>query len=68
MPEVRHTDIEMANPSTGQQRIEAAQRRADSEVADEERAVNLRVGATGTQMGDDSRLWWPVNYQVETKA
>jgi hypothetical protein len=64
MPEVRYTDMNMANPSTLQQRVSAAQRQADGEVADDEEAMNLRVGDKGTQMGDDSRLWWPVTYEV----
>ncbi len=64
MSEVRHTDIEMANPSTLQQRIHTAQRQAGQEVADGECAVDVRVGDTGTQTGDDSRLWWPVTYEV----
>jgi hypothetical protein len=65
MPEVRYTDIDIANPSTLQQRVVAAQRQADGEVADGEEAVNLRVGDKGTRMGDDSRLWWPVTYEVQ---
>jgi hypothetical protein len=67
MPEVRHTDIEMANPSTRRQRIDAAQRQANNEIAEHEEAVNLRVGDKGTQMGDDSRLWWPVTYEVRQR-
>ena len=65
MPEVRHTDMNMANPSTLQQRVDAAQRQADGEVADGEEVVNLRVGDKGTRMGDDCRLWWPVTYEVQ---
>lgn len=68
MSEVRHTDIEMANPSTPRQRIDAAQRRATSEVAHHKQAVNVRVGSKGTQVGDDSRLWWPVTYEVVPKC
>jgi hypothetical protein len=67
MPEVRHTDIEVANPSTLPQRIQAAQRQASSEVADDERPVNLSVGDKGTQLGDDSRLWWSLTYEVRCK-
>ena len=65
MPEVRHTDIEVANPSTAQARIAMARLQADGEVADDEQVVNVRVGDTGTRMGDDSRLWWPVTYEAE---
>jgi hypothetical protein len=64
MPDVRQTDIQMRNPSTLQARIDAARRQADGEVAKDEHAVNLRVGDKGTQMGDDSTLWWPVTYEV----
>lgn len=67
MSETRHTDVEVASPSTQRQRIDAAQRQADSEVAEDERADNVRVGDKGTQMGDDSRLWWPVTYEVTRK-
>ena len=67
MPDIRHTDINVANPSTPQQRTDAGHRQADDEVTDDEIVANLRVGATGTQMGDDSRLWWPVTYEVEPK-
>ena len=65
MPEVRQTDIEVVNPSTVHQRIEAAHRQASCEVTAEEWAVDVRVGETATQMGDDSRLWWPVTYEVK---
>ena len=68
MPNVRHTDIEMRNPSTPQARIDAARRQADAEVDDDEQVVNLRVGDKGTQMGDDSMLWWPVTYEVIRKG
>jgi hypothetical protein len=64
MSDVRHTDVEVQNPSTLQQRLEAAQRQAAAEVADDEEAVNVEVGEKGTQTGDDSKLWWPVTYQV----
>jgi hypothetical protein len=64
MPEVRQTDVEVPNPSTAQQRIDAARRQADHEVTADERVVNLRVGDKGVQMGDDSSLWWPVTYEV----
>jgi hypothetical protein len=57
---VLHTDVEVVNPSTLQQRQDAAQRQADAEVGDEEEAINVRIGDTGTRVGDDSRLWWPV--------
>lgn len=67
MPDVRHTDVEVANPSTLQQRQDAAQRQADAEVGDEEEAINVRIGDTGTRVGDDSRLWWPVTYEVIPK-
>jgi hypothetical protein len=68
MPDVRHTDIEMPNPSTPQQRIVAARRQADGEVGPDEQVVTLRVGGKGVQMGDDSRLWWPVTYEVTRKT
>jgi hypothetical protein len=48
MSDVRHTDVEVQNPSTLQQRQDAAQRQADREVADDEEAVNVRIGNTGT--------------------
>jgi hypothetical protein len=67
MPDVRHTDIELPNPSTPQQRIVAARRQADGEVGPDEQVVTLRVGDKGVQMGDDSRLWWPVTYEVTRK-
>jgi hypothetical protein len=67
MPDVRHTDINVANPSTPQQRIDAGHRQADGEVTDDEAVAKLRVSAKGTQMGDDSRLWWAVTYEVEPK-
>jgi hypothetical protein len=44
MSDVRHTDVEVQNPSTLQQRLEAAQRQAAAEVADDEEAVNVEVG------------------------
>lgn len=67
MYEVRHTDVEMKNPSTPAQRFDAAQRQTAAEVADDEEVVNVEVGDKGTQTGDDSKLWWPVTYQVHTR-
>jgi hypothetical protein len=64
MSDVRHTDVEVRNPSTPAQRLDAAQRQAAAEVADDEEAINVEVGDKGTQTGDDSRLWWPVTYRV----
>lgn len=67
MREVRYTDIEVANPSTPRQRQDAAQRHADAEVGDDEEAISVRVEDTGTRVGDDSRLWWHVTYEVIPK-
>jgi hypothetical protein len=67
MSEVRYTDVEMANPSTAQQRQMAAQRQADTEVGDADEAVNVRLGDVGTRVGDDSRLWWSVSFEVISK-
>jgi hypothetical protein len=64
MTDVRHTDIQMRNPSTIRERLDAARRQAQSEVAADEYLSHLRVGHKGTQMGDDSMLWWPVTYEV----
>jgi hypothetical protein len=64
MLDVQHTDVEVANPSTPQERQDAAQRQADSEVGAAQEAINVCAGDAGTRMGDDSRLWWPVSYEV----
>lgn len=62
--DVRCTDVEDRNPSTVQQRLDAAQHQADREVGVEEEAINVWIGTRGTQTGHDSWLWWPVTYQV----
>jgi hypothetical protein len=67
MPDVRHTDVEMAEPSTRQQRRDAAQRAADAEIGDDQQAVNVVVAEVGTRVGDDSRMWWEVTYEVIDK-
>jgi hypothetical protein len=67
MPDMRHTDIQLRDPSTLQERIDAARRQAECEVAEDEHVVNLRIGDRGTQMGDDSMLWWSVTYEVTRK-
>jgi hypothetical protein len=67
MPDMRHTDIQLRDPSTLQERIDAARRQAECEVAEDEYVVHLRIGDRGTQMGDDSMLWWPVTYEVTRK-
>lgn len=61
---MRHTDVEVPNPSTLQQRQDAARRQAFVEVGYDEEVTNVHIGETGTQMGDDSQLWWPVTYGV----
>ena len=67
MLDVRHTDVEVPNPSTPGQRLDAARRQTDAEVEDDEEVVNVEVGDKGTQTGDDSKLWWPVTYEVQTR-
>jgi hypothetical protein len=64
---VRHTEVEVANPSRLQQRLDAAQRQADAEVDVDEIAVNVRITGNATRMGEDHTLWWPVTYEVEPK-
>ena len=67
MSEVRYTDVEVANPSTVAQRLAVAHRQADAEIGEDEQVVHLQVGGRGTQMGDDSRSWWAVTYEVSPK-
>lgn len=67
MRDVRATDVEVANPSRLQQRLDAAQRQADAEVGVDEVAVNVRITGTATRMGEDHTLRWPVTYEVEPK-
>lgn len=67
MRDVRRTDVEVANPSRLQQRLDAAQRQADGEVGAEEAAINVRITGRATRMGEDYTLWWPVSYEVESR-
>jgi hypothetical protein len=67
MPDVRHTDVEVQHPSSPQQRLDAARRQAAAEILADEEAVNVRVGDTGTRTGDDSKMWWPVTYEVRRR-
>ncbi|WP_284235980.1 hypothetical protein [Mycobacterium antarcticum] len=61
---VKHTSVEVGNPSRYAQRLEAAQRHADSEVGQDQRAVDVDVARTGATPGGDDTLWWPVTYEV----
>ena len=64
---IRRTSVEVGNPSRLAQRLEAAQRQADSEVGEDQQAINVAVARIGaTHHGEDS-LWWPVTYEVVSR-